>query len=67
MGGLVGVCVVWVGKSWGKNLSYYLEMSQEMSILAFARQTFKTRNAKHEKTGFATIMLLFRIFGIKNT
>ena len=47
--------MVWVGnswgKSWGKNLSYYLEMSQEMSILAFARGSFETRNAKHEKTG----------------
>jgi hypothetical protein len=31
----------WIGLDWGKNLSYYLEMSQEMSILAFARQTFK--------------------------
>jgi hypothetical protein len=36
-----------------------------MSILAFARGSFTTRNAKHQKNMVVTIMLLFRIFGIK--
>jgi hypothetical protein len=33
----------------GKNLSYFSEMSKEMSILAFARGSFKTRFSKHQK------------------
>ena len=33
----------------GKNLSYPSEMSKEMSILAFARGSFKIRFSKHQK------------------
>jgi len=46
----------------GKNLSYFSEMSKEMSILAFARRSFKMRFSKHQKMGFVTIMLTKLIF-----
>jgi len=46
----------------GKNLSYPSEMSKEMSILAFARGSFKTLFSKHQKMGFVTIMLTKLIF-----
>jgi len=46
----------------GKNLSYPSEMSKEMSILAFARGSFKTRFSKHQKMCFVTIMLTKHIF-----
>ena len=44
----------------------FLYLLQKMSILTFARGSFKTRFLKHQKNGVVTIMLLFRIFSMKN-